>query len=254
MSSFPRLSDKAILPVLAELKGHYPGFSWESQVWSQDGHRRSPYRVLMLFGLSSRTKDSLLTETCRKLFAECPDAASFLERASARPFELSALVRKGQAPFLDSAASSLRELGGKVPQDWEALMKINGIGQKISECVVGYAWGQVALPVDGNVCRVLGRIGGHPENQGPPDAKSIRKWLTGVFARHRQWMSRQGIALIDIHEILRLHAQVCCRREPACAQCPVSACGQRRTEYSIDSNSLQYLNIWNDWRELILEH
>ena len=59
---------------LIELKGRYSGFRWESELWASDGHRRSPYRVLVLFGLSPRTKDTGLVEMCRAFFQRFPHA------------------------------------------------------------------------------------------------------------------------------------------------------------------------------------
>ena len=55
MTSLP---DRQILQLLAELKAAAPGFLWESAIWAGAANRRSPYRALLLFGLSPRTKDA----------------------------------------------------------------------------------------------------------------------------------------------------------------------------------------------------
>ena len=57
-----QLKESQFLRAIDELLNHYHRFPWESQIWAAHGARRSPYRVLILFGLSSRTKDHLLVE------------------------------------------------------------------------------------------------------------------------------------------------------------------------------------------------
>ena len=64
-----------ILRLLTELKDAYQGFTWESFLWAECGQHRSPYRALVLFGLSARTRDARLVEMCRRFFRRFPDAA-----------------------------------------------------------------------------------------------------------------------------------------------------------------------------------
>ena len=151
------LSEGDFLAAIEELREYYLGFTWESQLWASYGARRSPYRVLVLFGLSPRTKDQLLVRTCRRFFDEFPClgslAAGWPEHAEA----VRAIVRKGQVPFIDSTAHAIRKRGEEVLKDAEGLMGILGVGQKVVECVMGYGWGREALPLDGNAARVIGR-------------------------------------------------------------------------------------------------
>jgi endonuclease III len=69
-----KLDGRLLAEALVELKGWYSGFRWESELWANHGHRRSPYRVLVLFGLSPRTKDTGLVEMCRAFFQRFPHA------------------------------------------------------------------------------------------------------------------------------------------------------------------------------------
>ena len=73
------LEDGVFLGAIAEIKQHFPGFPWESQLWRRTGRRRCLYRVLILFGLSSRTTDRLLVKTCRRFFGLFPDVTALLE-------------------------------------------------------------------------------------------------------------------------------------------------------------------------------
>ena len=241
------------LRTIDELLNFYHGFPWESQIWSACGGRRSPYRVLILFGLSSRTKDQLLVETCRRFFSRFPGPGAMLYGWLHHRAAINDIVRKGQLPFLESAAGTLCEHGGVVPREREALLKIKGVGEKIAECVLGYGWGQEALPMDGNGCRVAKRLLGLSSLEQHQDAAHIRSSLKTMFDGHREWMADREVAMVDMHEVLRLHGQVVCKRSPECSRCPVSGCRSRKQGYSEFADTGVTGALWEEWRELILD-
>ena len=49
-------SPDGLIGLLQDLKRFYDGFTWESALWRRVSSRRSPYRTLVLFGLSARTQ------------------------------------------------------------------------------------------------------------------------------------------------------------------------------------------------------
>ena len=59
--------------------------------------------------------------------------------------------------------------------------------------------------------------------------------------------------MIDIHELLRLHGQLVCRKRPNCAQCPISRCRSRKDDYSGCAKVILNDALWHDWRDLLLE-
>ena len=250
-------TESPVLQTLAELKTHYPDFIWESQVWAQHGSRRSPYRVMVLFGLSARTTDRLLAETCRRFFHHFPDPSSFLKNWSAGKEHNQSLaqfiVRKGQIPFVESLAAKLDVWGGVVPPDKPSLLQVVSVGEKIAECVLAYAWGIEALPMDGNCCRMYQRLMGLPEVARSWDSAGIRDRLKAIFQERREWLNSRKIAMIDIHELLRLHSQLVCGRSPECGRCPVSECQSRRRDYLGYEPPPATRNLWREWRDLILE-
>ena len=248
-----RATDLAFLRTLKELKSHYREFCWESQVWRQFGHRRSPYRAMILFGLSARTKDQRLVETCRRFFLRFPDPLSLMERWSAQIALTESIVRKGQLPLVESLAAKLKEWGGELPRDKARLLEIVGVGEKIAECVLAYGWGVETLPMDGNGCRMRQRLMGLPDVTKKWNPAHIRDCLKATFQEHRAWMYSQKIAMVDIHELLRLHSQLVCKRVPECQRCPVTQCLSRRREFLGGEPPAAANNLWRDWRDLILE-
>ena len=253
MSTYGQLEGPKFLRSIDELFNYYQGFPWESQIWAACGNRRSPYRVLILFGLSSRTKDPLLVETCHRLFQRLPGPEAMLDGWTHHRAAIEGIVRKGQVPFLESAADTLRELGGVVPQEREGLLKIKGVGEKIAECVLAYGWGKEALPMDGNGCRVVARLVGLTSAEQLQGAAHIRNSLKTMFNNHREWMASRGVAMVDLHEVLRLHGQVVCKRSPECSRCPLTGCRSRKGDYSGGAVTGVTGALWEEWRELILD-
>ena len=248
------LPDHRILRLLGELKAAYRGFTWESVLWAEHGHRRSPYRTLVLFGLSARTRDALLVDMCRQFFRGFPDAPTLAALRQAQGGRESVtdaarnIVRPGQLPIIVSIAQAVAQ---GVPRRREALLRINGVGDKIAECVLAYGWGEEALPLDANCVRVLERVFGIEKAQRTP--APLREGLKCVYRKYHQQFANLSITMVDIHEILRLHGQVCCARTPECARCPVSGCQSRREPWDESSVIEVSPTIWDDWRELIYE-
>lgn len=241
------------LKTIEELSRLYRGFPLESQVWARHGYRRSPYRALILFGLSPRTRDWLLVDMCRRFFKGFPNLASLLKAGPGRSQAIKDIVRKGQLPFVESAVKVMQDSGGIVPQDSPGLMMIKGVGEKVAECVIAYGWGKEALPVDGNVCRAAGRILGPGLLSPHSQVSSVREQLKGVYLRHRERLTAQGVAMIDIHELFRLHGQVVCTEAPRCSQCPVSNCYSRQQPYMASARPAVSAALWQEWRELLLD-
>ena len=248
-----QLQDEALLEAIVELNQYYQGFSWESQVWALDGSRRSPYRVLILFGLSSRTRDPLLVVTCRRFFESFPEPQALINAWPIRSEDPPNLVRKGHLPFVNSVVLALREGRGMVPKDRDCLRMITGVGDKVAECVMAYGWGEEALPMDGNGCRVIERLGGLTFDRPSRRVTYVRSRIKAIFNSHRDWMAALGVAMIDLHELFRLHGQVLCTQKPGCSQCPVSRCRSRRQEYSGYVNPGVSGAVWQEWRELLLD-
>ena len=161
------------------------------------------------------------------------------------------IVRLGQLPIV---VSMTHELADGIPRDREELLRIKGVGDKIAECVLAYGWGDDGLPLDANCVRVLERVFGLGKPGGPPPVPApLREGLKCVYLMHSQQFSELAISMVDIHEILRLHGQVCCARTPECSRCPVTGCLSRRESWDESKAIHVSPTIWDDWRELINE-
>jgi len=245
------LEGELLTEAVIELKGWYSGFRWESELWVSHGHRRSPYRVLVLFGLSPRTKDTDLVEMCRAFFERFPNPQVLGSLDACVSAADHSIVRKGQIPFVRSLAQFVPDWG-EIPRDVDTLMAVNGVGEKVAECVLAYGWGEDAMPVDGNVFRVVARICGIAAAGNGRDVKVLREQLKWAYRGASANLAAASIAMIDIHEILRLHAQTCCGKAPDCSRCPLTGCRSRRQQRTVALGTVDPA-AWDDWRDLILE-
>jgi A/G-specific adenine glycosylase len=106
--------------------------------------------------------------------------------------------------------------GGQFPQEEAALLALPGIGDYTAAAVAAIAFDQPAVPVDGNIERVVTRLFVVQE-QLPAAKPTIRAlaWDIAPAKRHGDFAQ----AMMD------LGAMICTPKKPACALCPFqSAC------------------------------
>jgi A/G-specific adenine glycosylase len=117
----------------------------------------------------------------------------------------------------------VRNTGGKVPVDIQALRTLPGVGPYTAHAIRVFAFGkqEPAIEVNGN--RVLSRLFGRMRTTHSLLPKEIVSTIAGaVLARGNAYEWNQ--ALMD------LGATVCTLRSPRCAACPAgSICASRRT-------------------------
>lgn len=123
---------------------------------------RDPFRVLISTILSHRTQDENTNRASTNLF-EVYQSAESLANADVRQIEK--LIRpsgfyKVKARNIKRVASILvKEHQGNVPEDLDALLKLPSVGRKTANCVLVYAFGKPAIPVDTHVHRISNRLG-----------------------------------------------------------------------------------------------
>ena len=103
--------------------------------------------------------------------------------------------------------------GGVFPRELEALRALPGIGEYTAAAVGAIAFDLPAVPVDGNVERVVTRL--FAIEEAMPAAKpEIKRLAASLLPPHRSGDFAQ--ALMD------LGATICSPKKPACALCPWS--------------------------------
>ena len=118
----------------------------------------------------------------------------------------------------DCAQVLVREHGGEVPVDVDALLALPGVGGYTARAVATFAYGQRHPVVDVNVRRVLARA---VLGRGEPGPASTNRDLADVEAllpATAEDAARFSVAIME------LGALVCTAAGPRCDACPIAAC------------------------------
>jgi len=141
--------------IIEALAGLYPGADTEL-------HYRNAFELLVATMLSAQSTDARVNMVTPALFTRYPDARAL---AKATPAELEPQIlstgffRQKSKALVTMAEILVRDHGGQVPADMDALTKLPGVGRKTANVVLGHALGVPGLPVDRHVLRVANRIG-----------------------------------------------------------------------------------------------
>lgn len=120
-----------------------------------------------------------------------------------------------RARNLKAAASQVvREHGGRVPDDLEALRALPGVGRYTAGALASIAFDRPAPIVDGNVARVLARL------------LDLDLDVRSPAGQRRLWEEAEALANGpspgDLNQaLMELGALVCTPRAPRCASCPL---------------------------------
>ena len=168
------------------------------------------FELLVAVVLSAQCTDERVNIVTKRLFPELNHPAKMLEIGLAK---LESLIRdcglyKSKAANLIKTCHILVEkYHGEVPQDFDALLSLPGVGRKTANVLVSVLWGIPAIAVDTHVFRVSNRlklaVADTPETLEPKLQKAIprEKWAA---AHH--WLIYHG-------------RRVCKARKPLCETC-----------------------------------
>lgn len=119
-----------------------------------------PYTLLIAVLLSAQSTDKRVNTITPLLFAKADNPKAMIELTAA---EIEAVIRPcGLAPRKAKAIYELSHLllqkhGGEVPQSFEALEALPGVGHKTASVVMSQAFGVPAFPVDTHIHRLAYR-------------------------------------------------------------------------------------------------
>jgi A/G-specific adenine glycosylase len=122
-----------------------------------------------------------------------------------------------RARNLNRAAKEIVERhGGEFPRDLDAVLKLPGIGRYTAAAVLSIAYGAPYAVLDGNVARVLGRLGAI---RG--DLRAPRHWQQ-LAAKSQELLAVQSAGNWN-QAMMELGETVCTPKSPNCEACPVSS-------------------------------
>ena len=172
-----------------------------------------PYLVLIACILSLRTNDkTTYPATLRMLeLAKTPAQMKNVEvKDLAQAIYPVGFYENKAKQIIELSRQIDEELGGKVPDEIEDLIKFNGVGRKTANLVLSQGFHKPAICVDVHVHRIFNRLG-YIKTKNPEETEfALRKKLPVKY-----W--------IDINTLLVTHGQNICKPiKPNCEYCPIA--------------------------------
>ena len=185
----------------------------------------SVFQLLVAVVLSAQCTDKRVNQVTPELFAHYPDARAMAEADEAEIYEYVKSVSYPNAKarhLVELARMLVDEYGGEVPNDFDALLRLPGVGRKTANVMQAVAFGQSAMPVDTHVYRVSHRLGLVPSTADTP--LKVEKMLVKHIPAED---------LARAHHWLLLHGRyVCTSRKPHCDKCELSNICPKKIENS----------------------
>ncbi len=202
-----KLTKKKINELLDKLEEMYPDADCALDFGSI-------FQLLISVVLSAQTTDKSVNAVTPELFRRYPDAGAL---SLAREEDLQDIIKrigmyKTKSKNILALSKTLEsQYEGQVPEDYDKLIALPGVGRKTANVVLSVGFGQQRIAVDTHIFRVSNRIGLVHEK----DVLKTELALMKVIPEER-W-SRT-------HHSLIFHGRYCCdAKKPKCEDCAISA-------------------------------
>ena len=120
------------------------------------------WKLLVSVRLAAQCTDERVNIIVEKLYEKYPDVDALAE---ASPEQIEEIVRpcglgKSKARDISACMKIIRdEYDGKVPDDFDALLKLPGVGRKSANLIMGDVFGKPAIVTDTHCIRLCNRFG-----------------------------------------------------------------------------------------------
>lgn len=172
----------------------------------------APFKVLISTVLSLRTKDTTTGPASRRLF-ELADTPEKMLHLSATEIEKAiypvGFYRTKARNVLSICRDLIERFDGRVPDDLDTLLELQGVGRKTANLVVTVGYGKPGICVDTHVHRISNRWGLVRTKSPDETEMALRKILP-----KRYW--------IGFNDLLVSYGQnLCVPVSPFCGRCKI---------------------------------
>jgi endonuclease III len=170
----------------------------------------NPYQLFVATVLSAQTTDQQVNKITTSLFRDFPTVKSLAqaEPDQLEPYLKSCGLYRHKSRFLVEASRIvLEQYHGEIPDNFEELVKLPGVGRKTANVIISSAFGRPALAVDTHVFRVSKRIG----LSSAADPAGVEEQLKAVIPE-QEWTATH-------HRLIRHGRTTCHARKPGCDSC-----------------------------------
>ena len=176
-------------------------------------HYRNPYTLLVAVALSAQATDVSVNKATARLFAEVdtpPKMVALGEAALRDHIKTIGLYNIKAKNVIALSEQLIRDHGGEVPADRDALEALPGVGRKTANVVMNVAFGAPTIAVDTHIFRVGNRTG-------------LARGKTPLAVELKLEKATPAPFLAHAHHWLILHGRYVCKaRRPECWRCIVA--------------------------------
>ena len=139
---------------------------------------REAWKLLVSVRLAAQCTDARVNVVVKGLFEKYPDVEAL---AAADVADIEAIVKPcglghSKAKDISACMKMLRdEYGGNVPEDFDALLGLPGVGRKSANLIMGDVFGKPAIVTDTHCIRLSNRIG-LVDNMKEPKKVEMALW------------------------------------------------------------------------------
>jgi len=171
------------------------------------------YTLLVAVVLSAQSTDVGVNKATKALFkiADTPKKMLELGEKNLKKYINTIGLYNGKAANIIKLSEILvKKFNSEVPEDFESLKSLPGVGQKTANVVLNCAFGHHTIAVDTHVFRVANRIGFVEEATPEKVEIALLKTIPKKWQNHA-------------HHWLILHGRYVCKaRKPECWRCPIA--------------------------------
>ena len=172
------------------------------------------WKLLVSVRLAAQCTDARVNIVVQKLYEKFPDVDAL---ARAGVDEIEEIVHpcglgRSKARDISACMRILRDrYGGRVPEDFNALLQLPGVGRKSANLIMGDVFGRPAVVTDTHCIRITGRIGLVEDK----DPKKVEMALWEILPPEE--------ANAFCHRLVEHGRAVCsARHRPLCGECCLS--------------------------------
>ena len=174
---------------------------------------KNVFELLVCVVLSAQTTDKSVNRISPELFSKYPDAKALSEADQADVEEILhsiGMYRTKAKNIISLAKELVIRYHGIVPNTYEELVELPGVGRKTANVVLSVGFGVQRIAVDTHVFRVANRIGLVSEKNVLKTELSLMECIP-----EDRWSKT--------HHSLIFHGRnICDARKPKCKECPIA--------------------------------
>ena len=172
----------------------------------------SPFELLVSTILSAQCTDArvnIVTKTLFNKYKKPDDYLNVPDEELQKDIYSTGFYKQKAKSIKNCCTVLIEEYNGKVPNDFNKLLKLPGVGRKTASVVAGNAFGIPSIPVDTHVKRLSNLLGFVKTN----NVDKIEERLKELFLK-KDWINLS-------HWIISHGRNICTARRPKCTTCVI---------------------------------